>query len=79
MARLRGTGPTLLTTRDDELNEIRDWYRDTLFEEPAPQWHHTPQLIGPTWRRDEHGWILPESTLGWDPVSYTHLRAHETS
>lgn len=71
MARLRGTGPTLLTTRDDELNEIRDWYRDTLLEEPAPQWHHTPQLIGPTWRRDEHGWIMPELTLGWDLLAWS--------
>lgn len=25
-------------------------------------------LWGPTWKRDENGWILPEYTIGWDCV-----------
>ncbi|ATU21069.1 terminase [Bifidobacterium choerinum] len=71
MARLIGSGPMLLTTRDDELAEIRDWYRDTLTSEPAPAWHTMPQCIGPTWRRDAHGFVLPERTLGWDLLAWS--------
>lgn len=72
MARLRDAqGPTLVTTHDDELAEIKHWYMQALVDEPAPHWHHTPQLVGPTWKRDEHGWLLPELTLGWDLLAWS--------
>lgn len=71
MARMRGATLTLLHGRDAELDEIKRWYRDTLTSEPAPTWHHKPTLIGPTWRRDNHGWILPEHTLGWNLLAWS--------
>jgi hypothetical protein len=30
-----------------------------------------PVRIGPTWQRNESGWVLPEFTLGWDVLGWT--------
>lgn len=30
-----------------------------------------PVAIGPTWRRDGDGWVLPELTLGWQVLQWT--------
>lgn len=71
MARAMRVGPTLVTSREQDLQEIADWYRETLAEEPAPDWHTHPVCVGPTWRRDEHGWVLPELTLGWQLLAWS--------
>lgn len=31
-----------------------------------------PWCIGPTWMRDDHGFILPEKTLGWDIINWMY-------
>ncbi|MDY4677597.1 MAG: terminase [Bifidobacterium tsurumiense] len=69
MARLKNA-VTLLTSRDDELKQIRKWYRDSLESEPAPDWSTNPRLLGPTWRRGKHGWLLPDHSLGWDLLAW---------
>ena len=30
----------------------------------------TPIHIGPTWQRDENGWILPRKTIGWEVIGW---------
>ncbi len=30
-----------------------------------------PVTLGPTWRRTEDGWLLPEKTLGWQVLEWT--------
>jgi hypothetical protein len=78
MARRRDAGPAapvLLTDRDAEAREIRDWYRDALAATPPPrdlEWD--PVKIGPTWQWSERdGWLLPELTIGWDVLAWCGL------
>ena len=67
MARLRSNrkAAAFIPSRESEIRGIADWYRCMLADEPAPQWNTNPVLIGPTWRRDGNGWVLPQATLGW--------------
>lgn len=54
-----------IPSRDAELSEIEQWYRDLLDSTPPPselEWE--PVKIGPTWQWDG-GWLLPDATLGW--------------
>ena len=56
----------------------RDWQRD-----PMGVLKHCPLHVGyPVAICGVHhllrGFDLPEGLRGWEPVSYTHLRAHET-
>lgn len=74
MARLKSDArrsASLVPSRDSEIRAIAAWYRDALGSEPAPKWTTDPVCIGPTWRRDENGWVLPEITLGWDFLGWT--------
>lgn len=70
MARLKKR-VTVLPSRDSEIDVIRDWYRNALATEPEPLWKVDPVRIGPTWKRDGHGWLLPDITLGWDFLAWT--------
>ncbi|WP_242689644.1 hypothetical protein [Bifidobacterium imperatoris] len=72
MARLRTPQTAaLIPSRQTEYREITDWYRNALAVEPAREWHMRPTLIGPTWKRGEHGWLLPEHTLGWNFLAWS--------
>ena len=75
MARRRDSGPALLSNRDAETREIKEWYRDLLAKTPPPrglEWD--PVKIGPTWQWDaKNGWLLPELTIGWDVLAWTGL------
>lgn len=81
MARLRSNlkAAAFIPSRESEIREISDWYRDMLADEPAPQWNTDPILIGPTWRRDEHGWILPRVTLGWQFLGWSGYWLRDSS
>ena len=51
---------------ESEYRGIERWYRDELAKTPPPtglQWQ--PISVGPTWKHDGNGWLLPETTLGW--------------
>lgn len=51
---------------ESEYRTIERWYRDELAKTPPPtelQWQ--PISVGPTWKHDGNGWLLPETTLGW--------------
>lgn len=67
MARALSSGPALIVSRDAELAEIEQWYRDKLADTLPPAdlpWE--PIRIGPTWQYDEvDGWLLPDASLGW--------------
>jgi hypothetical protein len=75
MARVRESGPALLSNRDAEAREIKEWYRDLLAGTPPPSgllWD--PVKIGPTWQWDQrNGWLLPELTIGWDALAWAGL------
>lgn len=75
MARVRSGGPALLSNRDAEAWEIKDWYRNLLANTPPPSgllWD--PVRIGPSWQWDEKtGWVLPELTIGWDALAWAGL------
>lgn len=65
MARLANAGPAFHKSRDAELREIEDWYRELIAAALPPadlEWE--PVRIGPTWQWDG-GWLLPGATLGW--------------
>lgn len=70
MARLRNAA-SFVPDRRSEFDEIKDWYRRSLMDEPAPQWTTGPVCIGPTWKRGVDGWLLPEITLGWDFLAWS--------
>jgi len=36
-----------------------------------------PVCIGPTWRRTETGWYLPQRTLGWQVLTWTRLNLRQ--
>lgn len=77
MAKLRGSGPAVIVNEDVERREIIDWYRDRLALTPPPQWgNFEPVRIGPSWLFDEHGWMLPAVSGGWDVLAWCgqHLR-----
>ncbi len=64
MARL-ASSTAFVPSRESDLVEIEDWYRDLLAATPPPadlEWE--PIRFGPTWQWDG-GWLLPEATLGW--------------
>eukprot|EP00975_Prorocentrum_lima_P006512 1399541-Prorocentrum_lima.AAC.1 len=44
-------------------------------EVAAPFW---PQHAGASERQEDPQWRLPQASVPFGPVSYTHLRAHET-
>ena len=72
MARpLHATTAALIPSRASEYREIADWYRQALDREPAREWHTTPTLIGPTWKRDGDHWLLPDHTLGWNFLAWS--------
>ena len=51
---------------ESEYRGIERWYRDELAKTPPPtglQWQ--PISVGPTWKHDGNGWLLPQVTLGW--------------
>ena len=67
MARALNSGPALHVSRDAELLEIENWYRNLLANTAPPadlKWE--PVKIGPTWQwdADAERWLLPEATLG---------------
>lgn len=67
MARALSSGPALIVSRDAELAEIEQWYRQKLADTlPPADLEYEPIKIGPTWQYDEtDGWLLPEASLGW--------------
>lgn len=70
MARGRGLS-SLAAAEEAELLDIEDWYRDRLANTAPPRdlpWN--PIYIGPTWRHDKGGWLLPEHTLGWRMLAW---------
>ena len=73
MAVVKGGHGGLIVNRDLELREIRDWYRDRLAVEPVPSWPVEPVRIGPSWKSDENGWVLPEFSGGWDTLAFCGL------
>ncbi|MCI7306163.1 MULTISPECIES: hypothetical protein [Trueperella] len=73
MAVLRGGHGGLIRNRDMELREIKDWYREHVPGAPRPEWLHEPVIVGPTWKFDENGWVLPEFTGGWDVLAWCGL------
>lgn len=60
-----------IPSREAEYREIADWYRTTLENEPPRRWNTNPTLIGPTWRREDGHWKLPEHTLGWNLLAWS--------
>ena len=60
-----------IPSREAEYREIADWYRTTLENEPPRRWNIDPTLIGPTWRREDGHWKLPEHTLGWNLLAWS--------
>lgn len=71
MATLR-SAPSLLVDRDAELAAIEGYYRQLIASTTPPRdlkWK--PTVVGPTWQwTEEHGWNLPESTLGWEQLAW---------
>lgn len=63
----------VLHDRSNDLEEIKAWYRQMLDSTPPPKWNSQPVTIGPVWKWDEHGWILPEHTLGWEKLAWDGL------
>lgn len=64
MARARSSA-AFIPSRDADLAEIEQWYRDLIAATPPPsdlEWE--PVRIGPTWQWDG-GWSLPDASLGW--------------
>ncbi|MBB2956796.1 terminase [Pseudoclavibacter helvolus] len=64
MARRRSS-LTLLTTAEDEFQQIITWYEGQLERAFPPadlQWE--PIKLGPTWQWS-NGWVLPQHSLGW--------------
>ena len=71
MARARSAGPTLLTSRETEKQEIITWYEGLLEQATPPaglRWE--PIKVGPTWQYGDDGWCLPQWTLGWDFLAW---------
>lgn len=73
MAKLRETASLIKGEREDELREIKDWYRRKLSSAPPPNWPIDPVRVGPTWQWDKAGFILPEYSGGWDILAWTGL------
>lgn len=70
---MKGGRRGLLVNRDIELREIKDWYRDRLSKAAPPAWGVQPVVVGPTWRFNENGFILPEFSGGWDTLAFCGL------
>lgn len=48
-----------------------DAYRGMLEKAQEPAYgEYRPIKIGPTWQRDEEGWLLPEFSLGWGVLAW---------
>jgi hypothetical protein len=63
-------GPALLTTAEDEFQQIIRWYEEQLEDAfPPPDLEYEPIKIGPIWQWD-NGWSLPEHTLGWRVLAW---------
>lgn len=60
-----------IPSREAEYREISDWYRAALENEPPRRWNTNPTLIGPTWKRENGHWKLPEHTLGWNFLAWS--------
>jgi hypothetical protein len=71
MARLASA--CLLPSRDADLLDIEDWYREFLAGTlPPAELEWDPVRIGPTWQYDG-GWVLPEASLGWGVLAWCGL------
>lgn len=71
MAVLRGGHGGLVKSRDAELVEIKDWYREALKRAPARAWSEFPPVrVGRTWEYGPDGWVLPEFSAGWDTLAW---------
>lgn len=64
---------TVLHDRTSDLEEIKVWYRSMLDSTPPPKWDRQPVTVGPVWKWDDTGWILPEHTLGWEKLAWDGL------
>ena len=72
MARLlTNRSAAYIPSHQAEYREIIDWYRNALANEPARDWNTNPVTIGPTWKHDGDGWVLPDLTLGWNFVAWS--------
>lgn len=72
MARLlTNRSAAYIPSHQAEYREIIDWYRNALANEPARDWNTNPVTIGPTWKHDGDGWVLPDLTLGWNFLAWS--------
>lgn len=76
MARALSGGPAFIPSRDADLLEIENWYRQHLADTAPPSGlHWEPVKVGPTWQVDPatDSWLLPEASLGWGVLAWCGL------
>lgn len=57
---------------EDERPDIIEYYRRRIAETPPPKYPegYKPEIVGPTWRFNDAGWVLPQNSMGWETLAW---------